>query len=150
MVKLTSTTASSIITHLRGIFARHGVPETLRADNGPQYAAESMEKFAQSYGFQLVTSSPHYPQSNGFIERMVRTVKGPLSQSSDPYLALLSYWTTPLPWCKKSPSELLMGRSLRSTLSQTKDHLILEWSYLQPVRRGSERNKNRSMTEDIM
>ena len=70
MVKLTSTTASSIITHLRGIFARHGVPETLRADNGPQYAAESMEKFAQSYGFRLVTSSPHYPQSNGFIRSL--------------------------------------------------------------------------------
>ena len=32
-----------------------------------------------------------------------------------------------------------MGRSLRSTLPQTKDHLIPEWSYLQPVRESEQR-----------
>ena len=35
VVELTSTTASSIITHLWGIFARHRVQETLKADNSP-------------------------------------------------------------------------------------------------------------------
>ena len=102
-----------------------------------------MDEFAQSYGFQLVTSSPHFPKSNGFIERMVKTVKQLLSQSSDHYLALLSYRTTPLPWCGKSPCELLTGRRLRSNLPQTQEPLIPQWPYLQPVRNSEEEFKSK-------
>ena len=104
LIKLTSTTSSSIISSLRTIFSRHGIPETMRSDNGPQYAAEEMEQFAHDYGFNLITSSPRFPQSNGFIERMVKTVKQLLQDTPDPNLALLNYRTTPLPWCGYSPS----------------------------------------------
>ena len=38
--------------------------------------------------------------------------------SKDPYLALLSYWATPLPWCNLCPSELCMGRRLRTLIPQ--------------------------------
>ena len=141
VVKLNSTTSQSIITQLRSIFARHGIPETLRCDNGPQYSLHMMDEFVQSYGFQLVTSSPHFPQSNGFIERMVKTVKRLLSQSSDHYLTLLSYRTAPLPWCGKSPCELLMGHRLRSNLPQTQELLIPQWPYLQPVRKSEKEFK---------
>ena len=77
--KLTSTTSSSVITHLKAIFSRHGIPATLITDNGPQYSSEKMNKFSLTYGFQHVTSSPHYHQSNGQAERAVRTVKSLLS-----------------------------------------------------------------------
>ena len=48
------------------------------------------------------------------FERAVQTVKL-LSKSSDPYLALLAYRTSPLR-NGYSPSELLMGRKLRTSL----------------------------------
>ena len=83
VVKLTSTTSGKVIDSLRSIFARHGIPETLRCDNGPQYASAEMEQFAKEYGFKITTSSPRYPQSNGFIERMVKTVKQLLTEKSD-------------------------------------------------------------------
>ena len=89
VIKLTSTTGSSIITALKAVFSRHGIPEVVRADNGPQYAAQEMAEFAHHYGFQHITSSPRYPQSNGFAERMVKTVKRLLKQSHEPYLALV-------------------------------------------------------------
>ena len=52
--------------------------------------------------------------------RAMVKVKSLLKKSSDPYLALLSYRTAPLVhgYC---PSELLMGRLLRSTLPITRN-----------------------------
>ena len=34
--KLSSTTSNAIISVLKSIFVRHGIPEVLRSDNGPQ------------------------------------------------------------------------------------------------------------------
>ena len=109
IAKLSSTTSSAVITVLKSVFARHGIPEVVRSDNGPQYSSKEFSQFASSYGFQHITSSPRYPQSNGQAERIVRIVKKMLKQSTDPYLAILNYRATPLPWCKLSPAELLMG-----------------------------------------
>ena len=62
VVQLRSTTSGAVISHLKGVFARHGIPEVVRSDNGPQYASKEFSEFAQSYGFQHITSSPKYPQ----------------------------------------------------------------------------------------
>ena len=86
-------------------FARHGFPEIVVSDNGPQYSSEAFTKFTHEYQFEHVTSSPYHPQSNGEAERAVQTVKRLLKKERDPYLALLSYRATPLE-CGYSPSEL--------------------------------------------
>ena len=88
---LTSTTSASIIRSLKSIFARHGIPMTMMSDNGPQYSSQEFSSFAEEYQFEHVTSSPHYPQANGLAERAVRTIKGLLQKSTDPYLALLAH-----------------------------------------------------------
>ena len=85
------------------------------SDNGPQYSSYLFSQFAREYGFQHITSSPHFPQSNGEAERAVKTVKNLLKKSKDPYIALLAYRETPLQ-NDYSPSELLMNRKLRTTL----------------------------------
>ena len=81
---------------MSSIFARHGIPETVITDNGPQYSSEMFKEFAREYGFVHVTSSPHFPQSNGEAERAIRTVKNLLKKPYDPYLAMLGYRSTPL------------------------------------------------------
>ena len=63
--KLASTTSSAIITALKSIFARFGIPEIVVSDNGPQFVSMEMKEFSELYRFQHTTSSPHYPQSNG-------------------------------------------------------------------------------------
>jgi len=67
-----------------------------------------------------ITSSPRYPQSNGFIERMVQTVKQCMRKCAaaghDPNLAMLSYRATPLTTSIPSPAELLNGRRYRALL----------------------------------
>ena len=104
--KLKSTTTQGIVNVLKAAFARHGIPETFRSDNGPQFSSQEFKDFANKYNFQHCTSSPHFPSSNGQAERAVQTVKNLLKNATDPFLALLSYRATPLPWCGRSPSEL--------------------------------------------
>jgi len=130
LVKLTSTTAPSVINALKSIFARHGIPVRLRTDNGPQFDCEELSSFASSYYFEHLTSSPRYPQSNGEVERCVQTIKNLLKKSDDVYLSLLVYRSTPLRWCNVSPAELCMGRRLRTTLPQIPQTFVPDWTYL--------------------
>ena len=105
--RLTSTTSAAVITSLKSIFMRHGILEVLQSDNNPQYAFQQFLMFTESYRFQHSTSSLRYPQSNGQAEQTVKQQ----SSDRDP---LLNYCVTPLPWCRHSPAELLMGRRLRT------------------------------------
>ena len=120
IVRLPQTTSRSIVNHMSSIFARYGIPELVVSDNGPQYSSDCFKEFARTYGFQHVTSSPHYPQANGEAERAVQTIKGLLKKAPDPYLALLAYRATPLA-LGYTPSELLMGRKLRTTVPMTRE-----------------------------
>ena len=115
---------------MKAIFSRHGISSTLVSDNGPQYVSQEMKKFAADYGFCHITSNPHYPQSNGLAERSVKTMKSILCQTADPYLALHTFRTTPMPWCGLSPAELLMGRKLRTDIPQVTGNLIPQWTLL--------------------
>ena len=129
VVKLPTTTPRTIIGVLKRIFSRHGVPETLVSDNEPQYSSREFQDFASSYQFCHLTSSLHYAQSNGHAERAVQTVKKLLREAEDPNMALLTYRSTPFPWCGLSPAELLMGRRIRANMPLQKNLLIPDWKY---------------------
>ena len=111
-----TTRSSEVIKALKSIFARHGIPEqVMRSYNGPQYDSAEFSHFAKQWGFKHVTSSPRFPQSNGEVERGIRTVKNLLQKAEDPRKGLLAYRATPLA-CKFSPAQLLMGRKLRNSV----------------------------------
>ena len=100
-----------------------------------------MEDFTEAYNFKHVTSSPLYPQSNGLAERSVRTVKELLRNAEDIYLALLAYRATPLLWCHLSPTELLMGRRVRTNVPQIAQQFVPEWPYLEQFKAADKRYK---------
>ena len=115
IAKLSSTTSRGVINHLKSIFTRHGIPQIVVSDNGPQYLSSEFSQFARDNKYNHITSSPHFPQANRESERAVQTLKGLLKQSNDLYLALLAYHSTPLK-LGYSPAELVMGRALRTTI----------------------------------
>ena len=147
VVTLTSTTSAKLVSVLHSIFARHGVPEVFRSDNGPQFVSADFQRFLQRLGIQHITSSPYYPQSNGEAERMVRTVKSMLSKNNTEaefYDALLAYRTTPLAFCSTSPAELLMGRRLRSALPALSASLTHQMVDHPSFREADKTNKQKS------
>jgi hypothetical protein len=120
---ISDSASHGVIQHLKAIFARHGLPEQLFSDNGPQFASERFRQFSNDYCFTHVTSSPRYPQGNGEVERAVATIKNLFEKNEDHYLALLSYRSTPLHH-GYSPAELLMNRRLRTTVPMMREQLI--------------------------
>ncbi|KAL8599835.1 hypothetical protein ACOMHN_038408 [Nucella lapillus] len=116
-------TAVETIARMKKVFSRHGIPDTLMTDNGPQFSAEEFATFAQSWGFEHITSSPHYPQANGEVERAVQTIKNLIKKSDDEYLGLLMYRNTPLP-NGFSPAQLSMGRRLKTRVPCHPDSLL--------------------------
>ena len=113
-------TSAAVIGLMREIFAEHGIPEKIISDNGPQYSAGSFKTFTGKYEIVHVTSSPHYPRSNGFIERTIQTVKQALRKAKvdnmDPEMALLCIRTTPIDSKLPSPAEILYGRKIQGNL----------------------------------
>ena len=117
--KLDNLTSKNTISYLKSQFARHGIPDELRSDNGPQFGSAEFAEFAIYYGFVHTTSTPHYPQANGEAERGVQTIKTLLKKAADPYQALLNYRNTPLDGLSLSPAQLLMGCRLKTMLPTT-------------------------------
>ena len=72
---LSNTTSLNVIMHTKSILARHGIPKTVKSDNGPQYTADEYKKFSKEWGFHYVTTSPYHPQANGLAEKSVQIVR---------------------------------------------------------------------------
>ena len=86
----------------------------------------------------MLQAAPRFPQSNGQVERVKRLLK----RSNDPYLALLTYRVTPLPWCDLSPAQLSMGRRIRTPIPQTNKFLVPSWAYLKTFHEKNEQLKH--------
>uniref|UniRef100_A0A3Q3D6C3 Integrase catalytic domain-containing protein n=1 Tax=Hippocampus comes TaxID=109280 RepID=A0A3Q3D6C3_HIPCM len=127
---------------LKSLFARYGCPDQIVSDNGPQFACEEFRKFSRDFDFHHITSSPHCPQANGHAERSVQIAKRILKQK-DPLLALMCYRSTPCATTGVSPSELLMGRRIKTALPTLESNLQPQWPDLVAVRSKDAREKQK-------
>lgn len=117
------TDCLSVIGVLRNIFAYFGLPSMLVADNGPPFNAENFRSFCKNNGITYCNSPPYHPQSNGWAECAVRTVKQSLKKMSTDTKTqkwpvemkvdnfLFKYRNTPLTTTKVSPNSLIFNFS---------------------------------------
>ena len=108
---MTSKTAKATVKMMRQIFSRHGIPNTLVADNMP-FNSKAFKQFAKEWDFSVVTSSPNYAQSNGLAERNVQTMnllRKAKEGMKDEQLALLEFRNTSITGLQESPAQLLMS-----------------------------------------
>ena len=121
---LRSTSAKVVIPYLDNIFARQGIPEMVRTDNGPPFNSKSFQMFATQLGFRHRRITPVWPRANGEAERFMKTLEKAVRTAviqgknwrQELFTFLRQYRATPHSTTGKSPSELLNGRRLKSTL----------------------------------
>ena len=111
--ELDNTLSSTVIKHSKSHFARHGIPEVLLSDNGPQFVSTEFAAFCDLYGITHITSSPYWPRGNGKAESAVKIVKTFMKKCADIQLALLTYRNTPQEGHSLSPAQRSMGRRTR-------------------------------------
>ena len=112
----TPVSSQAITVKIKAYCAQFGRPDVIISDNGPQYTGEAFKRFTREWNINHTTSSPRYPQSNGFIERQVKYLK-PLIRKAmkckeDIQLALLNVRATLLDANMPSPAELMFGRAI--------------------------------------
>lgn len=119
IIKIANKTAGELIKHFKKVFSTHGICRTLIADNMP-YNSYEFREFSKDWNFEINTSSPIWPISNGMSERSVQTakqmIKKCLEDSTDLNLTLLEYRNIPASGLSMSPSEILMGRRTRTKI----------------------------------
>ena len=118
---LSKMTSRAVIKNLKAHFARHGIPDVVVSDNGPQFSSEEFHGFSRDWEFTHVTSSPAYPQANGKAESAIKQVKRFLLKraqkaESDPMLALLGLRNTPMEGHHASPAQLIYSRRCKTLL----------------------------------
>ena len=123
---LTKTGAGTVITCLQNMFYTHGLPETLRSDNGPSFASREFEGFLEYLAIDDKKGIPYWPQSNGEVERfnkpLLKIIRKAQLQGKnwkgEVQDLLFQYRSTPHTVTSLSPAELLMGRKVRDKLPQ--------------------------------
>lgn len=117
ILKLTS--AKAVMSHLDSIFPRQGIPNVVRTDKSPPFNSQDFESFATQLGFRHLRVTPARPKANGEAERLMRTLEKAVRIAVIEHKSWRQerqYRTTPHGTTAKSPSELLNGRKLKSTL----------------------------------
>ena len=129
-----STSFAYIKEQLEELFGLEGTPDEIMSDNGPPFSSKEFNSFLSGLGIKHTMSSPNYPQSNGFIERQIQTVKRLMEKATSTgrsfQEALTGLRATPIAEGIPSPAEILHGRSLTTRkaisvdLKAVRQHLI--------------------------
>ena len=98
----------------------YGWLETLIFDNGPCYTVDAFTSVMNAYHVNHITSSSHYPQSNGLVEKYVQIVNSLFDKAKkegkDQFKCLLIYHYTSLSGSLQSLMQILQSRCTRSDL----------------------------------
>lgn len=115
-------TTEEAVRGLTVCFRFNGLPYTLVSDNGAAFSSHRFRDFCFQRGIKHLFTAPRNPSSNGAAERLVRSLKDILRRLPESDFqtkldtALDSLRSAPGP-DGRSPSERLMGRTVRTALS---------------------------------
>ena len=122
---------------MKTLFAQFGLPDIIATDNG------QFEEFLTRNGIKHWKSSPYHSSSNGLAEKAVQIIKQGLKKMKDGSLndklarLLFNYRITPHSATGISPSELLMGRKLKSHFELLKPNIAARVEHKQQEQKRS-------------
>ena len=119
-----SVTSRTILAWLDEVFATHGYPKQIKADNASYFKSSEFYSTLKSWGVAVKYVTEYWPQANGLVERfnkvLLKHVQTSLVEGKDwktslPTL-LRNYRATPHRTTGETPSQLLMQRELKTKL----------------------------------
>lgn len=118
---MNTTTAEAVITILRSLFSRMGLPDKIVSDNGPPFSSEEFNNYLRINDIRHIFTPPYHPVSNGAAENSVKAAlkKALLEKRNiDEFLPqfLLHYRNSAHATTNVSPAEKIFGRKLKSRL----------------------------------
>lgn len=120
---LLNTSSATVINKLKHHFSRHGIPDSLVTDNGPQYNSADFKLFCKKWSIKHEPVSPGNSKSNGAAEASVKIAKNIMKKcinaGEDQYLGLLNFRNTPTEGLASSPAQRLFGRRTKSLIPTT-------------------------------
>ena len=63
-----NVTSKEVMKFLINVFARHGVPQVITTDNGPQFTSDMTKIFLDLYDVYVKFVTTYLPESNGLVE----------------------------------------------------------------------------------
>ncbi|XP_041979500.1 uncharacterized protein K02A2.6-like [Aricia agestis] len=122
--RVSGTSAATLISSFRKIFARFGLPKRVVSDNGPPFTSAELAVYFKKNGIRHTLTAPYHPASNGAAENAVRSVKRALKKAivdnvdDDTALSrfLFTYRNTTHSTTGREPAVALLGRRLRGRL----------------------------------
>ncbi|KAJ8356856.1 hypothetical protein SKAU_G00196500 [Synaphobranchus kaupii] len=119
-----SVTTADVTAFLTTVFARHGLPECITTDHGPQFTSAAFTEFLKERNIKQTRSSVYHPAANGAVERFNRVLKESIQtamQHSLPWKAAVTeflqvFRATPHATTGVSPFEMLHGRKMQTKL----------------------------------
>ncbi|KAG5863497.1 hypothetical protein JTB14_025530 [Gonioctena quinquepunctata] len=126
---LRTTTSSVIIRHLEDLFCQLGIPKSIRADNGRQFSSQEFQDFCTRNNIQLIHTPPYWPQANGEVENMNKSILKRLqicqnnnrNYKGEIQKFIMMHNVTPHGTTGKSPSELIFNRRIRDKIPSVTD-----------------------------
>lgn len=115
-----------MIDSLENIFSQHGLPVTLKSDNGPQFKSDELKNYCEENGIRHLKTSPKWAQANGEVERrnssIMKRIRIAQLEGLDWQKELRKYATVYRGIVHnttgKSPAELLFKRKMRGKLPE--------------------------------
>ena len=123
---LTTVTSAKVIGSLEKFFCTHGLPQSLKTDNGAQFVSEEFERYLKENDIKHRTSTPLWPQANGEVKRQNRSLLKVLriakAEKKNLWTELgkflTAYRTTPHSSTGVTPAKLLFNREIRSKIPE--------------------------------
>lgn len=146
-----NTKADKLIEKFRSIFARHGLPNHMVTDNGPQFASEAFGKYLKRLGIKHTFSPPYHPATNEAAENFVgilkdkvkKIIKGGRTLEDAINIFLFDYRSVKHSTTGKSPAFLMLKRELRTRfdlLRPRTENVVYDKQHDQIISRKGSRN----------
>ena len=124
-----STATEKVLDCLEESFSRHGLPLSIKSDNGPQFISQEFADYCAANDIRHCRVTARWAQANGEVERqnasLLKRLRIAQAENKDwkqeMRRYLLQYRALPHPATGRSPAELLYNRTIRTKMPGTMD-----------------------------